>query len=64
MKRHARGIVGHRTRRRMLLPCTALAFDSGSTGADGDFNPPVSVEVPLPPSGILNYRSGQHPSSA
>jgi hypothetical protein len=23
----------------MLLPCTALAFDSGSTGADGDFNP-------------------------
>lgn len=41
----------------MLLPCTALAFDSGSTGADGDFNPQVSVEVPLPPNGILNYRS-------
>jgi hypothetical protein len=40
-----------------LLPCTAIAFDSGSTGADGDFNPPVSIEVPLPPSGILNYRS-------
>jgi hypothetical protein len=41
----------------VLLPCTALAFDSGSTGADGDFNPPVSIKVPLPTDGILNYRS-------
>jgi hypothetical protein len=40
-----------------LLPCTALAFDSGSTGVDGDFNPPVNTEVVLPPNGILNYRS-------
>jgi hypothetical protein len=55
MKRRS-SICGHRTRV-VLLPCTALAFDSGSTGADGDFNPPVSVEVPLPPNGILNYRS-------
>ena len=41
----------------MLLSCTALAFDSGSTGLDGDLNPPVSTEVLLPPNGILNYRS-------
>lgn len=31
------------------------AFDSGSTGADGAFNPLVNTEVPLPPSGVLNY---------
>jgi len=40
-----------------LLPWAALAFDSGSTGVGGDFNPTVSTEVVLPPSGILNYRS-------
>ncbi len=40
-----------------LLSCTALAFDSGSTGVDGDFNPPVTIEVPLPPSGVFNFRS-------
>jgi len=33
----------------------AQAFDSGSTGADGVFAPPVSVEVALPPSGIFNF---------
>ena len=40
-----------------LLPSTAAAFDSGSTGADGDFNPQQNTEVVLPPNGILNYRS-------
>ena len=33
----------------------ALAFVSGSTGADGAFNPAVSGTVDIPASGILNY---------
>lgn len=45
-----------------LLPCRALAFDSGSTGVDGDFNPTVSTQVALPPSGVLNYRSVNIPA--
>ncbi len=45
-----------------LIPLTAGAFDSGSTGADGDFNPSVSTEVQLPPNGILNYRSVNIPT--
>lgn len=32
-----------------------LAYDSGSTGADGAFNPPVDTELTLPPDGIFNY---------
>lgn len=35
----------------------ASAFDSGSTGADGAFNPVVSTQVPLPANGVLNYTS-------
>ena len=31
------------------------AFNSGSTGADGAFNPTVNTQVVLPPSGVLNY---------
>lgn len=33
------------------------AFDSGSTGVDGVLNPSASIEVVLPPSGVLNYSS-------
>lgn len=40
----------------------ALAFDSGSTGADGAFNPIVNTEVQLPPTGILNYTTINIPS--
>ncbi|WP_398492788.1 hypothetical protein [Variovorax sp.] len=42
-----------------LLASTGLvhAFNSGSTGADGVLNPPVSTEIVLPPSGILQYTS-------
>jgi hypothetical protein len=40
----------------------AQTFSSGSTGADGAFNPTVNTEVPLPPSGILNYTSMNIPS--
>ena len=33
----------------------AWCFDSGSTGADGVFNPATNTEVQLPGNGILNY---------
>jgi hypothetical protein len=39
------------------LAPTAWAFNSGSTGELGAFNPTVTTVVPLPPSGILNYTS-------
>jgi hypothetical protein len=35
----------------------AWAFTSGSTGADGAFNPTVNTTVVLPPSGTFNYTS-------
>ncbi|MCC6561361.1 MAG: hypothetical protein IT478_08395 [Xanthomonadales bacterium] len=35
----------------------AVAFDSGSTGADGSLAPAASTEILLPESGILNYTS-------
>jgi len=35
----------------------ATAFDSGSTGADGPFNPTVDTVVPLPDDGVFNYES-------
>lgn len=40
----------------------ALAFESGSTGADGAFAPTVNTEVLLPPSGVLNYTSVNIPA--
>ena len=45
-----------------LSPWVATAFDSGSTGADGAFNPTVSQEVVLPPDGIFNYTDVDIPS--
>jgi len=39
----------------LFLPVPAFAFDSGSTGADGAFNPASDIELQLPPSGIFNY---------
>ncbi|WIV98031.1 hypothetical protein [Kinneretia aquatilis] len=36
---------------------SAMAFISGSTGADGDLAPAVDTVITLPPSGILNYAS-------
>lgn len=38
------------------------AFDSGSTGADGAFNPSASQSVQLPPDGVLNYTSVNIPT--
>jgi len=40
----------------------ALAFDSGSTGADGPFNPAANVTVQLPPTGIFNYTTVNIPA--
>lgn len=37
------------------LPLCANAYESGSTGADGAFNPTASMALTLPPSGILNF---------
>lgn len=49
-----------------LTSATTLAvgagFNSGSTGADGAFNPSVDITVPLPPSGILNYTTVNIPA--
>lgn len=40
----------------------AWAFSSGSTGADGAFNPQVSQEIQLPPSGVFNYTTVNIPA--
>lgn len=37
------------------LVSPALAFESGSTGADGPFNPTVNTELPIPESGVFNF---------
>lgn len=51
---------------KVLWPCAfaaafaaapALAFNSGSTGADGALAPNVDTEVPLPADGVLQYSS-------
>jgi hypothetical protein len=34
---------------------SALAFESGSTGTDGAFQPTVNTDLQLPPSGIFNF---------
>jgi len=46
----------------LALSGTALAFNSGSTGADGAFNPSVSTQVQLPESGIFNFTTVNIPS--
>jgi hypothetical protein len=40
----------------------AAGFNSGSTGADGAFNPTGNQTVVLPPSGVLNYTSVNIPA--
>jgi hypothetical protein len=45
-----------------LAPAAASAFDSGSTGALGAFNPAASTVVTLPPDGILNYTTVNIPA--
>lgn len=45
-----------------LMTVPAFAFDSGSTGALGVFNPTSNTTVQLPPDGILNYTTVNIPS--
>ena len=44
------------------LVAPAAAFESGSTGADGAFNPTVNTTLDLPPSGIFNFTSVNIPT--
>lgn len=37
-------------------------FESGSTGADGVFNPAASIELQVPPNGIFNFTAVNIPS--
>ncbi|MFN7085508.1 MAG: hypothetical protein ACK4N4_02630 [Burkholderiales bacterium] len=46
----------------LVAPGIARAYNSGSTGADGAFNPTVSTAVQLPPSGIFNFTSVNIPA--
>ena len=45
-----------------LTSTLAHAFDSGSTGVDGAFNPTVDTELPLPPDGIFNFTTVDIPA--
>jgi len=45
-----------------LSVASAHAFDSGSTGADGAFNPNVDTSLALPPDGIFNFTEMNIPS--
>ena len=46
----------------LMIPGLALAFDSGSTGTDGDFNPTADTQLQLPADGILNFKSVNIPT--
>ena len=45
-----------------LLPGLATGFDSGSTGADGAFNPTADTQLDLPPDGVFNYTTVNIPA--
>jgi hypothetical protein len=45
-----------------LLALGAHAFESGSTGADGAFNPTVNTVLALPPDGVFNFTDVNIPS--
>jgi hypothetical protein len=57
-----RYLIGIATLTGALIPLSAYAFNSGSTGADGALNPLVNKEVELPPSGVFNYTSVNIPT--
>ena len=46
----------------LMAGSAAWAYDSGSTGADGAFNPAVDTVVQLPPSGVFNFTSVNIPA--
>lgn len=45
-----------------LWAATCAAYDSGSTGADGAFNPTTSQSLQLPPDGVLNFTTVNIPT--
>ncbi|WP_447730370.1 hypothetical protein [Pseudoxanthomonas suwonensis] len=45
-----------------LVAPAALAFDSGSTGTDGELHPASNIDIQLPESGVLNYTTVNIPS--
>jgi len=46
----------------LFISNTVFAFNSGSTGADGAFNPTTNTEVVLPADGKLNYTTVNIPT--
>lgn len=46
----------------LLAGSLAYAFTSGSTGADGAFNPTSDTQLQLPPDGIFNFTTVNVPS--
>jgi hypothetical protein len=44
------------------LAASALAYDSGSTGADGAFSPTVNTELQIPESGVFNFSTVNIPA--
>lgn len=46
----------------LAFAAAAQGFDSGSTGADGAFNPTVDRVVPLPDDGVFNFTSVNVPA--
>lgn len=46
----------------LCLPLTAGAFDSGSTGADGDLAPTDDVTLAMPLDGVFNFQSVNIPA--
>lgn len=46
----------------MASAASAWSYDSGSTGADGAFNPIESATILLPPDGVFNYTSFDIPT--
>lgn len=45
-----------------LWAATCTAYDSGSTGADGVFNPTTSQSLQLPPDGVFNFTTVNIPT--
>jgi hypothetical protein len=46
-----------------LLPGLVQAFNSGSTGVDGDFKPTANINLPLPADGVFNFKSVNIPAN-
>ena len=57
--------IGKITLATYLVSISVSSFatvNSGSTGADGAFNPTANAVVQIPPSGVFNYTSVNIPS--